>query len=574
MKHITAVVALCAATLVARGNEEELYTNVYVVPPTFLSATLDGAGPPEDPFADPATKGEEGDGEASSLPRPTAKGVLENAGITFGSGSSAIYNPSTSQLIIRNTQAQMELVEAYIDSLVNNVEKQIYLTFREVSFQGNPFADENAWGPFAGLLDIRTNDPDAGKVVTSREDLIQQLSQPPEVEETEMPNIARGVGGALTDPQAQVLLRALRQDPAFEIDTLPSLMVRSGQSGLVQKNEKRYGVIAVLGADEFTIDLEVLLPPHGEGLRPVDREGGTPYQVTIWDGQFALLVEKGEEDANRIVFVRGQIVDPAGLPIHRKAPETEIPEPPVEPETQEPQADATEHSLTPAEQDNVHAADDAALRASQLMADADYRGAYDHYARALTLLPEHPFCDQRRDAYTAQFERARRTLASLPSRPLAVHVVRQGESLHQIAREHEVAIEPLKKMNHLHSDAVEVGQLLLLPQQGPRSAEQLFPRHDVGELLRQTIIREVNLQEVSLIDSLALLQQELIFSQNPLLPELSPRIILEDAEKNHDVQITLRLSNVPASEALRYITSLASCRYEIDGSRIVILSQG
>jgi len=46
-----------------------------------------------------------------------AKEVLENAGIVFGEGASVVFNPATLQLIVRNTQSQMELVEAWLESV-------------------------------------------------------------------------------------------------------------------------------------------------------------------------------------------------------------------------------------------------------------------------------------------------------------------------------------------------------------------------------------------------------------------------------------------------------------------------
>jgi len=101
--------------------DQDLFTNVYVVPPTFLSTGGGGGGDgggggAADPFADPV---EAGGGIVGG--RQTAKQILESAGISFGTGASAIYNAGTSQLIVRNTQDQMELVEAFIESIVGFV---------------------------------------------------------------------------------------------------------------------------------------------------------------------------------------------------------------------------------------------------------------------------------------------------------------------------------------------------------------------------------------------------------------------------------------------------------------------
>jgi len=94
--------------------DSDLYTNVYQVPPTFLNAGGSGDGGasgPVDPFAPDA-----GGGAALSA-RPDARQILERAGVTFGEGSSAVYNPATGQLIVRNSQDQMELTEAMVESL-------------------------------------------------------------------------------------------------------------------------------------------------------------------------------------------------------------------------------------------------------------------------------------------------------------------------------------------------------------------------------------------------------------------------------------------------------------------------
>ncbi len=96
--------------------DSELYTNVYTVPPSFLSVASSyvGSGSPEpgDPFAAPSAEE-----ESARAARMSARGILENAGITFPPGSSVVYNPVTSQLIVRNTTDQMELVEAFIEPM-------------------------------------------------------------------------------------------------------------------------------------------------------------------------------------------------------------------------------------------------------------------------------------------------------------------------------------------------------------------------------------------------------------------------------------------------------------------------
>lgn len=47
----------------------------------------------------------------------TPKSILERGGITFPEGSSAFYNPNTTMLVIRNTQPNIDLTEALLESV-------------------------------------------------------------------------------------------------------------------------------------------------------------------------------------------------------------------------------------------------------------------------------------------------------------------------------------------------------------------------------------------------------------------------------------------------------------------------
>ncbi|MEO0445261.1 MAG: von Willebrand factor type A domain-containing protein [Verrucomicrobiota bacterium] len=90
----------------------ELHTQVLRVPSSF-SNYLEGRGESvADPFPDAGiNRGE------IALPSKSAKQILEEVGVPFPPGSSAIYHPATSQLIVRNTKDNVDLVEAYTDTL-------------------------------------------------------------------------------------------------------------------------------------------------------------------------------------------------------------------------------------------------------------------------------------------------------------------------------------------------------------------------------------------------------------------------------------------------------------------------
>lgn len=116
-------------------NASEQYTRSYRVPPDFLSngGGDAGAAPPAaaaDPFA--AGGGAAPAGGSNLIARRTAKQILEGAGIAFPEGSSASYNPATSQLVVRNTQPNLDLVEAYVESITKSAPKMVVITSKFV----------------------------------------------------------------------------------------------------------------------------------------------------------------------------------------------------------------------------------------------------------------------------------------------------------------------------------------------------------------------------------------------------------------------------------------------------------
>ena len=254
--------------------DADLFTNVYVVPPTFLSMDSGGGGggaaASADPFAAPVEAG--GGGIAGR--RKNAKEILEGAGITFGTGASAIYNPATSQLIVRNTQDQIELVEAYIDSIITGVEKQIYITSRFVEIgeeDGNELGFDWLLGGFnlgtnprvfagggtpgnqvgvAGANDFSfvspSNIPVGSMPVTAGnrsgsaaldgntiDALIAAASGTDGALSTVAPAVF-GIAGVFTDPQFQVVIRALSQKKGVDLLSAPSVMARSGQRAKIE----------------------------------------------------------------------------------------------------------------------------------------------------------------------------------------------------------------------------------------------------------------------------------------------------------------------------------------------------
>tara|TARA_R110000850_G_scaffold242043_1_gene366681 strand:- start:1430 stop:2338 length:909 start_codon:yes stop_codon:yes gene_type:complete len=249
-----------------------------------------------------------------------------------------------------------------------------------------------------------------------------------------------GIAGVFTDPQFQVVIRALSQKKGVDLLSAPSVMARSGQrakievirefiypteydppeipnsfgstgtisTGLLGGGQSAGGfpvtpatptafetrntgvtleVDPVLGADEFTIDLN-LAPEvvefdgfinYGSPIQttsvnglgqvvpqvvtenriemPVFNTRKVTTQVTIWDGQTVALGGLIREDVqdvedkipflgdlpivgrlfrssvslhlkrNLTIFVKAQLMDPAGMPIHGRLKDDPLPEP-------------------------------------------------------------------------------------------------------------------------------------------------------------------------------------------------------------------------------------------------------
>lgn len=257
--------------------DQELYTNVYVVPPNFLVSDGGGAGggggggaAPVDPFAAAPAAG----AGAPPTVRKSARDVLESYGIVFGQGASATFNPQTSQLIVRQTQDQMELVEAVIESIRGGGQKQIFITskFIEIGEEvGKELGFDWLIGPFnigsppkvfgaggtpgnTGALDPANYTfvqpgatiPVGGNPLTaglrsgfnaiegnSIDSLIAEAAGAAQGGNPISPAIF-GIAGIFTDPQFQLMIRALNQHKGTDLLSAPSVLARSGQRAKIE----------------------------------------------------------------------------------------------------------------------------------------------------------------------------------------------------------------------------------------------------------------------------------------------------------------------------------------------------
>lgn len=86
-----------------RPAEDGMRVRRFKAPPGFLGISVS----PTDPFATPPPR--------AGL--PTAKDVLASNGVPFPPGASASFNPATSIMLVRNTEAALEQVGAFMDEV-------------------------------------------------------------------------------------------------------------------------------------------------------------------------------------------------------------------------------------------------------------------------------------------------------------------------------------------------------------------------------------------------------------------------------------------------------------------------
>jgi general secretion pathway protein D len=137
MKYKVEAHAVLVVPLSEDANQQ--YTRSYRVPPDFLSAGGGDAGGGAAPAApaDPFAAGGAAAGGSNLITKKTAKQILEAQGITFPEGSSASFNPATSQLMVRNTQPNLDVVEAFVESLINQGPKMVVITSKFVEITQN-----------------------------------------------------------------------------------------------------------------------------------------------------------------------------------------------------------------------------------------------------------------------------------------------------------------------------------------------------------------------------------------------------------------------------------------------------
>jgi general secretion pathway protein D len=254
---------------------DALITAEFRVPPTFIGTTSTG-GVSGSLNQGPTSAGAGGGGArdvtgvgSASINRQEAKAFLESNGVTFPPGASATYLPSSSKLVVRNTQENIDLIETLVqqtETVIRQVEiesKFVEITntnVKELSFDVNvgqsnfPGPNEKVFigGGTAGASSatsqtsgaIFTN-PSGGPIggnpltggLRSGTFAIQANAVDALLFGGAASAAAPGifsVAGVFTDPQFQVIVRALNQSRGVDLLSAPRVTTKSGQKATIE----------------------------------------------------------------------------------------------------------------------------------------------------------------------------------------------------------------------------------------------------------------------------------------------------------------------------------------------------
>jgi general secretion pathway protein D len=249
----------------ATENTDVLITKEYKVPPGFITATP-GSAPPQ-------VSGLAAGSQSVIAARSIAKDFLETQGVEFPPGASANYISLTSRLIVKNTQANLELIDALVDTSVATRPTQVEIEakFLEVSQNNlNELGFDWLLGQFAlaggsgvygsggtiGLgrsinnngyplinpgtsLPVGANSGTSGPITAGNRGGTTGISL------NAVDAILLGspagpapgvlsVAGVFTNPQFQVVLRALSQKKGIDLVSAPKVTTKSGSTAKIE----------------------------------------------------------------------------------------------------------------------------------------------------------------------------------------------------------------------------------------------------------------------------------------------------------------------------------------------------
>lgn len=253
---------------------DALITAEFRVPPNFIANVTNGgatsSGLDQGPTSATATATGNRDvtgAGTTTISRQDAKTFLESSGVTFPPGASATYLPSTSKLVVRNTQENIDLIQSLVQenqTVIKQVEiesKFIEVTqdnLKELSFdvglgQSTLFGSSRVFfggGTSGNQRTISSSDvgfvnPDGTNVgaqpITAGNRTGTYGITPDAIDSLLSGGTAAGaapaifsIAGVFTDPQFQLVVRALNQEKGVDLLSAPRVTTKSGQKATIE----------------------------------------------------------------------------------------------------------------------------------------------------------------------------------------------------------------------------------------------------------------------------------------------------------------------------------------------------
>ncbi|MFZ4386696.1 MAG: hypothetical protein ACOYOI_00840, partial [Chthoniobacterales bacterium] len=239
-----------------------LVTKEYQVPPTFIppKALDGGASLPQ------AGGGGVGDpNKARIAQRQEAKDYLISQGVDFPTGASANYRASGSKLVVRNTRDNIDVIDSLVDAAMGVAPSQVDIQTKFLEINQNNLQELGfSWllGPFSigggvygsggGSAATATSDnfpfgnPMAGGAAMSPVGALRSgdgaitgnsvdslLAGKTGLTDTVAPGIF-SIAGVFSDPQFQLVIRALNQKKGIDLMAAPKVTTKSGVKATVK----------------------------------------------------------------------------------------------------------------------------------------------------------------------------------------------------------------------------------------------------------------------------------------------------------------------------------------------------
>lgn len=254
-------------------NTDALITAEFRVPPNFINSTVTPSGGALNAPARRGAGGTAGAGGdvsgagAAQITRASAQEFLQANGVVFPTGASATFLPASSKLVVRNTQENIDLIETLVQQAAGDVIKQVEIeakfieitqnNTKELSFDwlvgqfngpgknqkvffgggttagtsGYPFINGTTGTP-VGDYSVTGGNRSGGLAISGNaiDALLFGTAGAPAAA---APGVF-SVAGVFTDPQFQVVIRALNQKKGVDLLSAPRVTTKSGQKATIE----------------------------------------------------------------------------------------------------------------------------------------------------------------------------------------------------------------------------------------------------------------------------------------------------------------------------------------------------